>query len=151
MTDNVPAKTSDLEEGIEARWFPAVLKEEFAVDTTLPAITQDERSLILSIIDGEEIKGQSVIGSIIYLSHYIMHPAEVLDKKTGELVDAIRTLLIQPDGPPISFVATGILKSIARIAWKVQHNPPFDPPVKVKLVQRGTGSGGRTYKLMPVD
>lgn len=148
--ESVP-KVIDVEPGVVGSWFPDHLQQNFAVETTLPQVTDADRARILDIIECESIRGQDILGSVIMLSEYVMHPITLENPESGEVVDAVRTLLVQPEGPPIQFVSTGILKSIARIAWKERRNPPFDPPVKVKLVQKSTGKGRRTYKLLPVD
>lgn len=133
-----------------AKWLPQELADHFAVETTLPQVTDQDRRTILNIIEGDALKGESLIGSELYLGDYIIHPITLEDTETGEMVDAARTLLVQPSGPPVAFASVGVLKSIARIAWSVQHPPPFDPPIKVRLVQKPAGKGKRVYKLIPV-
>jgi hypothetical protein len=144
-------KTIDVEPGALAQWVPQEISAGFLVDTTLPQSTDVERARVLDIVEGDEIKGREAVGSVIFLSDYVMHPVKVVNKQTGELSDGIRTLLLQPDSPPVSFVSAGILKSIGRIAWRYGKLPPYNPPIRVKLKQKSLGGGRVTYKLEPVE
>jgi hypothetical protein len=130
---------------------PEEISKGFLVETTLPQVTAEDRSKVLDLVEGEEVHGRETVGSVIALGDYIMHPVKILNKETGEINEAIRTLLVQPDGPPVSFVSAGILKSIGRIAWRVGHMPPYRPPIPVKLKQRSLGGGRVTYSLQPIE
>lgn len=151
MADQLPVHEEETAEGLVASWIPARLFEDFAWQTSLPDETLDERRKILAIIEGEEIKGQTIIGSTLYVSHYVCHPINLRIKNTEEFATGVRTILPQPEGPPVSFTALGILQSLKRIAHTERRTLPFDPPMKVLLKQVGTSGARRTYKLIPVS
>ena len=150
MSDQ-PAREVQVDNNIAAKWLPSHIREAFSVETSLPAVTAADRSAVLSVIEGETQSGESLVGEVIHLGHYVLHPVTLVDQITGEEVTAVRTILPQPDGGAVAFVSLGIIKSLGRIAWAVGKSPPYDPPLRVKLVSRGTGNGRRTYKLVPVE
>lgn len=150
MPDNLPARSEEYG-GVKALWVPLDSKNGFCVETTLPTDDPIQRAAVLAVVEGQDVKGESLIGAKLFIGHYVIHPIELVNEETGESVQAARTLLLQPEGPPVSFVSTGVLKSIARISWATGRMPPFDPPVPVKLVQQSTGRGRRTYKLVPLE
>lgn len=148
MADNLPER-SEQHGDHKATWMPPSLKNGFIVESTLPMNTEAERDLVLQVIESDALKGETLIGSNIYLGHYVIHPINLEDQNTGEVVEVARTILPQPEGLPVAFVSTGILESISRISWKHRQAPPFDPPLLVKLKSVPTGQGRRTYKLIP--
>jgi len=149
MSDNLPAPREYTPEGLPVVWDPFKNSAEFAVQTTYPVSTPEERSVVLDILEGEYVEANDVIGDVFEFSHYITHPVKLLDQDTGEMVDAIRTLLPQSNGPPIKFVSIGVLESINRIAWQQGKLPPYYPPILVKLKQQKVRNKGRTFKLVP--
>lgn len=149
MSDNLPER-SETHGNVTASWLPQSVKNGFVVESTLPMVTSEDRGLVLELLETEALKGESLIGSVIYLGHYVIHPVDLTDNNTGEIVHCARTILPQPEGPPVAFVSTGVLESISRIAWKEKRNPPFEPPLRVKLKSVPCGGGHRTYKLIPV-
>ena len=149
MDNNLPQHTEQ-HGNVVARWDPAVLAGNFIVRSTFACVNPTERQYLLSVIEGDCVPGESMIGKEMWLSHYICHPIELTDPETGEVVDAIRTILPQEGGPPVAFVSAGILKSIGRIEWAQQRPGPWDPPIRVLLKQRSTGKGRRTYSLIPI-
>lgn len=150
MSDQLPAKREKTPEGLLATWMPEQLLEDFEWQTTLPQETRQQRYQILSLIEGECMRGSDLIGSEMFLWHYIAHKVTLTDEETGEQTDAIRIVLVQPDAPPVAFVSLGVLQSIARIQKAEQRSMPFDPPVKVFLRQMKGKGARRVYKLIPV-
>ena len=78
------------------------------------------------------------IGEVIEVVNIVAHPVEVTDEKTGEVIDALRTVLIDKNGKSYVAVSQGITNSLARIfsligtpdngAWEKE-------PVKMKIRQ----------------
>lgn len=134
-----------------AVWRTSDLMDTFLVATSLPHDEQSHRMAILSIIDSECHAGSDLIGSEMYVGEYIVHPVALTDDETGEQVIARRLVLPQPDDIPVAFVSEGCIKSLERISWAVGRQPPWDPPVKVRLIQKKTSRGRRTFLLVPVQ
>lgn len=136
--------------GAIAHWNTGKLVDNFLVTTTLPCTEPSHRLWILEIIESECRAGSELIGQEFYVGEYVVHGVELLAEESGELVLARRAVFPQPDGPAISFVSEGVIKSLQKISWAIGREPPWDPPVKVKLKQVATGRGRRTFKLIPV-
>ena len=143
----LPSKEKvEVHDDLECRWTTSDLKEMFLVHTSLPTTDETCRSMILSLLDAEAIKGGTLIGQTFTISDYIVHAFPVVTPE-GEEMNARRIVFPQDQGQPIAFVSEGVIKSIARLSWAVGHPPPWDPPIKVVLRQRNTGSGKRYYLL----
>lgn len=129
---------------------PANVKSDFLVKTSLDTTSIVNRALVLELIEGPCDRADDAIGQPFELSDYICHAVELTDPETGEVTEAVRTLLLRPNGIPIGVVSTGVLRSLGRLGWVTGHEPPWDPPLKVRLVQQATKNGRRTFKLAPV-
>lgn len=135
---------------VVARWSPSEIAANTWWTTSLPCETAEHRLMLLSIIDGDVDSGESQIGREFYLADYVCHPVQLRDQQTGELVDAVRTLVIPTDGLPLAFVAASILDSLGKLLRAVGEAGRFPDPPKVRLVQRGTRGKGRVYSLVPI-
>lgn len=150
MPDQIPAKVVT-EEGALLHFPSLGVGQDFVVVTSFPTDTVERRSKVLELIEGEANKAEDIMGMPFMLQDFICHPIQLESAEGGEIVDAVRTILIDADGNPVACVSQGVLKSLQRIGWAVGRMPPWVPPIKVKLVQRSTGKGRRTYKLVPVE
>jgi hypothetical protein len=150
MSDQLPARREETPEGLIAVWSPFDDITDFAVQTSLPMVSVEDKQTILSLIEGDCLKGSDLIGSEFLLSDYVAHPVDLTNEETGEVVSAARILLLDESHPPISFVSLGILKSLGRLVWMLGREPPFVPPVKVALKQVSARGARRTFKLVPV-
>lgn len=131
--------------GSVVQWRTSDLVQNFPVYTTLPQETKEQRAWVLSIIECECRSGADMIGQELYLGDFVIHPVEKHDPETGEVTILRRSVFIQPDGPPISFASDGVLKSINRLVYVERSEPPWEPPIKVKLRQRNIGNGRRLF------
>jgi hypothetical protein len=149
MSDQLPARREETPEGLIAVWSPFENVTDFAVQTTLPTLEPAQRAVVLDIIEGEALHGGDLINADFLIRDYIAHPVDLTNEETGEVVSAVRMLLLHESHPPIAFVSLGILKSMGRLAWMLGREPPFDPPVLVRLKQVSTRGARRTFKLVP--
>lgn len=131
--------------GTIVQWRTSDLMQHFPVYTTLPQDTPQLRAWILSLIECECTAGADMIGCDMYIGDFVVHPVEKHDPETGEVTILRRLVLVQPDGPPISFASDGVLKSINRLVYVMGREPPWEPPVKVRLRQRNIGNGRRMF------
>ena len=84
------------------------------------------------------------INEVLEIVNIVAHPVELLDEETGEIITALRTVLIAKDGKAYNAVSGGITNSLARIfaivgkpdggAWEKE-------PVKIKVKQVQTRNG----------
>lgn len=151
MSDKLPACTEETAEGLVAQWNPFENSPEWAVESSLPQNTVDERNKILAIIDGEYTRGCDIIGKCFFISDYVAHPVRIPDPETGELVDAARLIFPQPDGPAVTFVAMSAFKSLKKLVWAERRVPPFNPPIPVMLKQVSAGKMKRVYQFIRAE
>lgn len=149
MTPNVPEPAPPVK-SFSLPFIDPTNLDSFPVMSTLDQSSEANRLKLLSIIEGPAQKGADHLGGVIALSDYIIHQVDLTDEETGEMFPAARTLLLQPEGPPIEFVSVGVLKSLQRIATMMKRLPPYDPPIAVRVTQVSTRGGRRTFKLVPV-
>lgn len=84
------------------------------------------------------------INEVIEVVNVVAHPVELLDEDTGEIVQALRTVLVAKDGKSYTAVSGGITNALSRIfsiigspdggAWEKE-------PVKMKVKQVKTRNG----------
>lgn len=84
------------------------------------------------------------INEVIEVVNVVAHPVELLDEETGEIVQALRTVLVAKDGKSYTAVSGGITNALSRIfsiigspdngAWEKE-------PVKMKVKQVKTRNG----------
>ena len=84
------------------------------------------------------------IGEVLEIVNVVAHPVELLDEDTGEVVTALRTVLVAKDGKTYTAVSQGITSALSRIfsivgmpdggAWEKE-------PVKMKIKQVKTRNG----------
>lgn len=139
-----PTKTED-QGGSIVQWRTSDFIEHFPVHTTLPSETKEQRAWILSIVECDARVGADMIGQEMYIGDFVIHPVEKHDPETGESTILRRLVLIQPDGPPISFASDGVLRSINRLVYVEGTPPPWEPPIKVVLKQRNISNGRRMF------
>ena len=84
------------------------------------------------------------INEVLEIVNVVAHPVEILDEDTGEVVKALRTVLIDKKGKSYTAVSSGITNALSRIfsiigspdggAWEKE-------PVKMKVKQVKTRNG----------
>lgn len=117
--------------------------------TSLDISSDEGKATLLMALQGENASLGDMIGEEIEISHLVVHNVEVLDEDTGELLERDRIVIVQPDGTMLSAVSQGIRKSV-QLLCALYRLPPYDPPLRVKIVQTNTKRGRRLYQLLPV-
>lgn len=84
------------------------------------------------------------INEVIEVVDVVAHPVTLTDEETGEIINALRTILIDKKGKQYVGVSGGIASALSRIfsiigkpdggAWRKE-------PVKMKIVQNKTRNG----------
>ena len=72
---------------------------------------------------------------ILEIVDIVAHPIQLPDEKTGEVVNAIRTVLIDKGGIGYQAVSNGICQALSKII-AIIGQPHWDEPVKMKPVLR---------------
>lgn len=114
--------------------------------SNLPEKTDEGRALILKCHADADLKGNEMIGKVFDTKWLMAHPVEITDEKTGEITDAVRTVLVSPEGRTMSFVSSGILRSL-RVMVMLYGRGPWDPPLPLEVKQINTRNSRRTFTL----
>lgn len=81
------------------------------------------------------------IGETIEVVDVIAHPVELVDETTGELVQAVRTILIDKDGVSYDAVSQGVASALGKIFQLIGKPPWTEIPLKMKIKQVKTRNG----------
>jgi Phage Single-stranded DNA-binding protein len=149
MPENIPAQQREVD-GVPTLWEQLSIDNNFAVSTSFPQDNINSRMLVLEVIEAPAVKGSAMVGQVIQISDYIAHSVQLPNSETGEIIQAARLVLPQPDGVPVEFISVGAIQSLQRIAKMAGRLPPYDPPIQVKITEVRTRKGFRTLKLVPV-
>ena len=99
---------------------------------------------IFNAVNGADEQIADHIGEVIEVVNVVAHPVELQDEVTGEVVSALRTVLIDKNGKSYTAVSQGITSALSKIfsiigtpengAWETE-------PVKMKIRQVKTRNG----------
>ena len=93
--------------------------------------------------------GDSAIGKLIALKHWLVHEVTFVSQETGDVVKTFRTVLVDADGNAVAFVSDGVADGIRHVYSEFGHET-LDPPLMVRVEQRQTAKKRRVYKLIVV-
>jgi len=149
MPETLPAK--ELVEATGAYRLPALnVDDKFDIRTSFDISDRGNRIKVLEILDGDTLQFEDVIGCELELTDFICHPVTLTNRETGEEFAAVRTILIAADGQAVSTCSPYVLQSLSRIGWAHGNMPPWEPGIRVKLVQQSTKGKKRVFKLRAV-
>jgi len=115
--------------------------------STLP---KEKRALVVRLMQGAAAALDTVIGKKIQVSDVIAHRINIVDTATGEVKEAVRIVLISPEGDAYQAVSDGVKQSLRTIA-SIYGKPPWKPALTVEVQQIKTRRGFRTYVLNPIE
>jgi hypothetical protein len=152
-TNNELGSNPRIEETGKSR-LPAVLKSyksEITAPTTgriLTSYDMDTREGKMSVYRAKQkadLNAQQAMVEPFAAVHVVLHPVMITSRDDGELFDAVRTVLIDPDGRRLSFVSDGACRAIMDLAEAIGP-APWNPPVLIRVRQVPT-KRGHTYEL----
>lgn len=111
------------------------------------------RKAAVAIYNAVNSKGESLDdhkGEVLEIVNVAAHPVSLVDENTGELVDALRTVLIAKNGVIYDAVSQGIASSLSKIFGIVGMPPYNDEPLKIKVVEQKTRKGYKTNTIQLV-
>lgn len=106
--------------------------------------TRKSQVAIYNAINGADESVSDHINEVLEIVNVVAHPVTLTDEETGEIVEALRTVLIDKNGKAYVAVSGGIANALSRImsiigeptngAWEKE-------PVKMKIKQVKTRNG----------
>lgn len=88
------------------------------------------------------------INEILEIVDVVAHPVTLTDENTGEVIKAIRTVLIDVNGESYDAVSGGIVNSLQRIFSIVGMPSWVDEPLKIKVKQVKTRNGNNKVNTL---
>ena len=108
------------------------------------------RKSAVAIYNAINNKGESLDdhkGEIIEAVNVAAHPVTLTDENTGEIVEALRAVIIDKNGKNYDAVSQGIASSLQKIFGIVGMPPWNDEPLKIKVVEQKTRKGFKTNTI----
>lgn len=106
--------------------------------------TRKSQVAIFNAVNGADESLSDHINEVLEIVNIVAHPVSLVDEQTGEVIEALRVVLIDKNGKTYTAVSQGIANAISRIfaiigtpeggAWEKE-------PVKMKIKQVKTRNG----------
>jgi len=111
------------------------------MSTSLDLQNPSNRVILLKAFQDCDMRLTEAVNVLISAVDYVAHEISLVSKETGELVDAVRLVVIDTDGATYECVSTTLLKSLQTVAF-AYGPPPWSPPMTltVRTKKRGERS-----------
>ena len=103
--------------------------------------TRKTKAAIFNAINSADESLSDHIGEVLEVVDVVAHPVELVDEESGEVVNALRTVLIDKNGKSYTAVSQGITSALSRIFSIVGMPSWKDEPVRMKIKQVKTRNG----------
>lgn len=113
---------------------------------SLPMTTEEEKKLAFNAMSSPDMSIKEAINLPIDLTDIYCETADVMDKKTGEIKEMPRLVLIDTEGKSYQAVSFGLYRAIMRLI-SIYGNPTWNPPIPVTIKQVGP-SDKQTYSIV---
>lgn len=113
--------------------------------------TMKSKADIFNAVNSPDRKLSEYIGEVINLKDIVAHPIQLVDENTGELLDALRVVLIDADGTSYEAVSNGVSNAINRILQIFGQPDTWAEPIKVKAIQKQTRNGNNKVTTLKID
>lgn len=103
--------------------------------------TRKSKIAIYNAVNTQDTQLADHIGEVLEIVDVVAHPVRLTDSETGEITDALRTVLIDTKGIKYGAVSAGITSSLQKIFAIVGMPSWVDEPVKMRVKQVKTNNG----------
>lgn len=131
----------------------AAVQSGNAVSSAVQSLA-DGRATVFSTIEGDDFASKLAVlnattGSLplsenlnkpIELVNVVVQVIEMADEQTGEVGEVPRTILIAKDGTAYHAISKGVFRAVENILGILGKPSTWSGPVKVKVLQEGTGN-----------
>lgn len=140
---------TEIEDGLVVRWGGQIGADGADLWTCLPHDTDTEMLLLQSIFESEARGARQVLEKPFLLHSFIARPCEIRRQESDELVQGVRLMLLVQGDMPIATTSWGVFKSVKGLVKDLKRQPPWDPPIRVKITS-SSYRGMPYFKLVPV-
>lgn len=113
--------------------------------------TRKSKVAIYNAVNNAEKSLNDHIGEVLEIVNVVAFPVELLDEQTGEVVQALQTVLVAKDGTTYKATSQGITNSLVRIfsiVGKPDDGAWEKEPVKMKVKQVKTRNGNNKVNII---
>lgn len=103
--------------------------------------TRKSKIAIYNAVNTQDTQLADHIGEVLEIVDVVAHPVRLTDTETGEITDALRTVLIDSKGVKYGAVSAGITSSLQKIFAIVGMPSWVGEPVKMRVKQVKTNNG----------
>ena len=122
-----------------------------ASNSFLCSIPNDgSRKSAIAIYNAVNNKGESLDdhkNEVLEIVNFAAHPVSLVDENTGEIVEALRVVLVDKNGVNYDAVSQGIASSLQKIIAIVGMAPWDKEPLKIKVIEQKTRKGFKTNTI----
>ena len=108
--------------------------------------SRESKVAIFNAVNAPNEKLDDHKGEVLAIRDVVAHPISLVDENTGELVNALRCVLIAEDGTGYEAVSMGIASSLQKI-FAIVGQPTWEPALKLKVVEQKTRKGFKTNTI----
>lgn len=109
--------------------------------------TMEEKKILYNALNSCDALVKDVVGSEINLKDFYIERYEKMDDKTGELKPKYRTILFDDEGKSYATGSYGIFNSIQKLILAFGLPNTWKEPIKVKVEELKTKTGGNSLIL----
>ena len=109
------------------------------------------KAAIFNTVNSPDRKLSEYIGEVISLRNIVAHPIALLDENTGEMIEALRVVLVDDKGVSYEAVSNGVANAVSRILQIFGQPDTWAEPVKVKAVQKQTRNGNNKVTTLKIE
>lgn len=129
----------------EEAYIEALGTERKLVYCSFPADTYEEKAKLYKAANSPDFSVADVINQEIMLKDIYCEVAQVTNKKTGEVSQVPRIVLIDAEGKSYACLSSGIYNAVRKLI-QCFGTPTWEQPIKVKVQQINKGQN-RIYTL----
>lgn len=115
---------------------------------TLPNDPRERLAYISGLTGDEAVKGDDLPGQVFEAVSYLVHPVEMVDEHSGEVITHNRLVIRAADGLPYSTLSPHALQSWGMVVATLGHGP-YDPPVPCEF-REGKSRRGMKFRTLVV-
>lgn len=109
------------------------------------------KAAIFNTVNSPDKKLSECIGDVIALRNIVAHPITLLDENTGEMIEALRVVLVDDKGFSYEAVSNGVANAVSRILQIFGQPETWAEPVKVKAIQKQTRNGNNKVTTLKIE
>ncbi|MGQ7864092.1 hypothetical protein [Bacillus sp. WC2502] len=118
--------------------------------STIEATDRKSRVKLYNAVNDANESLSDHLGEAIRITDLVAHPIK-LENEQGELVEALRTIIVAEDGSTYHSVSNGVVDSFQKIIALVGHGPWTDEPLTIVAKEQKTRKGYRVMTLTLLD